>query len=558
MELRSEDLVLSGDEGAAVLRDAGLDVDPATAETLVARTEGWPAGVYLAALAARDQPDATVAAARFAGDHRLVAEYLREELMEGLPEDVVEFLTRTSVLEYLDGAACDALLQRSGSWAVLDDLARSNLFVVPLDAIGEQYRYHHLFADLLQVELRRREPELEAELHRRAGEVYEARGHHNVAVRHLHQAGEIERAAAIVWGNAVAYLGSGREATVDRWLSLFTRDELVNEPTLVVAMAWSCISSRATRPLDDWLDLAQRGATDRVLPDGTPLAAAVSLLEAAGGQHGLIRMVESAARADTLDRPHSPFRIVAAYVEGSGLLLLGRPDEARLRLEDAARGALLIPRTAAAAMAQLAALAIGLDDWDEAEATITRARGLVEEHHLDELSLLSNVYAVSALVRAHSGDVEAARRDANRGRRLVSLLNHFGLWLAIEARIVLGRAELLLDDPEAARVLAREARDIVGRLPDAGVLPERIADLFRAIDSSVQAGSELRVDPLTTAELRVLAYLPTHLSFQAMAEDLFVSRNTVKTQAISIYRKLGVSSRGDAVARARDLGLLES
>jgi LuxR family maltose regulon positive regulatory protein len=80
----------------------------------------------------------------------------------------------------------------------------------------------------------------------------------------------------------------------------------------------------------------------------------------------------------------------------------------------------------------------------------------------------------------------------------------------------------------------------------------------RAIDSTVQAESQLRADPLTTAELRVLAYLPTHLSFQAMAEDLFVSRNTVKTQAISIYRKLGVSSRGDAVARARDLGLLES
>ncbi len=123
---------------------------------------------------------------------------------------------------------------------------------------------------------------------------------------------------------------------------------------------------------------------------------------------------------------------------------------------------------------------------------------------------------------------------------------------------MLARAELLLGDPDAARRLAREARDLCRRLPDSGILPGRIADVSRAIDSTVQAGSELRADPLTTAELRVLACLPTHLSFQAMAEDLFVSRNTVKTQAISIYRKLGVSSRGDAVDRARELGLLES
>jgi LuxR family maltose regulon positive regulatory protein len=558
MELRAPDLVLSGEEGAAVLRDAGLDVDGDTAGAVVARAEGWPAGVYLAALAARDQPDARAAAVRFAGDHRLVAEYLRGELIEGLPADVVEFLIRTSLLEYLDGPVCDAVLGRTGSWAVLEELAGSNLFVVPLDATGEQFRYHRLFADLLQAELHRREPELEAELHRRAGEVYEARGQHNLAVRHLHDAGETHRAAEIVWGNLVAYLGSGRETTIDRWLALFTRDELVHEPALVLAMAWACVSARETRPLDDWLDLARRDATDAPLPDGTPFAAAVALLEATGGQHGVSRMVESASRAAALDRPDSPFQIIAAYVGGSGLLLLGRPVEARERLEDAARGALIIPRPAAAAMAQLALLAAGSGDWEEAEATIARARGVVEEHHLGDVSLLAVVFAVSALVHARAGDTERARREAIRARRLVSLLNHFGLWLAIEARVVLGRTELLLGDPEAARVLAREARDLSNRLPDAGIVPDRIADLFRSIDSDVQAGSELRADPLTTAELRVLAYLPTHLSFQAMAEDLFVSRNTVKTQAIAIYRKLGVSSRGDAVARARDLGLLES
>ncbi len=151
-----------------------------------------------------------------------------------------------------------------------------------------------------------------------------------------------------------------------------------------------------------------------------------------------------------------------------------------------------------------------------------------------------------------------ARRASQHSRRLLSLLNHFAVWLAIEARVVLARVELLLGEVESARVLGHEARDLLYRLPVAGILPERIDELFAAIGSGAQAVSELSAAPLTTAELRVLAYLPTHLSFQAMAEDLYVSRNTVKTQAISIYRKLGVSSRGDAVARARELNILEA
>jgi LuxR family maltose regulon positive regulatory protein len=558
MELRAEDLALSGPEGAAVLRDSGLQVDDDVAGAVVSRTEGWPAGIYLAALAARDQPDAALAAQRFAGDHRLVAEYLRDELLEGLPDELVEFLTRTSVLEYLDGAACDALLEGTGSWAVLEQLARSNLFVVPLDDAGEQFRYHHLFADLLQAELRRREPEQIPELHRRAGELFASRGQPNLAIRHLHRAGAIGRAADLVWANLVPQLGSGGNATVERWLALFSHDELVGEPALAVAMAWCCVSSRETRPLDEWLGLARRSPAGTCMPDGTPIEAAVALLQAIACERGLTPMVESAQRAFELDRDESRYRLIARYVEGSGLLLLGRGEEARPRLVEAAEGRLLIPRPAAAALAQLALLDAGLGDWDAAEVQIGRALAVIEEHHLGEVSLLAGVFAVSALVRAHRGDVTGARLHVNHARRLISFLNRFADWLAIEARVALARAELLIGHPAAARVLAREARDLATRLPDAGILPDRIAELFRTVDSTVQAESELRADPLTTAELRVLAYLPTHLSFQAMAEDLFVSRNTVKTQAISVYRKLGVSSRGDAVARARELGLLES
>ena len=184
---------------------------------------------------------------------------------------------------------------------------------------------------------------------------------------------------------------------------------------------------------------------------------------------------------------------------------------------------------------------------------------IVEEHHLDQQVPQVLTFAVSAYVRAHRGDTAGARRTALHARRLLSLLNHLGVWLADR---IAGR-------PRPRRAPARRRRGgsgARGRSPRPAVPPpggrrdprSGSTALIAAIDSSAQAVSELSAAPLTTAELRVLAYLPTHLSFQAMAEDLFVSRNTVKTQAISIYRKLGVSSRGDAVMRARELGLVDT
>ncbi|MGZ6994307.1 MAG: AAA family ATPase [Acidimicrobiia bacterium] len=558
MEIRAEDLTLTAAEGAVALRDAGLELDEAAADSLVERTEGWAAGIYLAALAVRDLPDAEDAAARFTGDNRVVAEYLRDELIDGLPDDLVEFLVRTSVLEYLDGPACDMLLEQSGSWAVLEELARSNLFVVPLDATGEQYRYHHLFADLLRVELHRREPDLERVLHARASELFASRGLPNLAIRHARLAGDVELAVRLVWLSAPAYLSTRRSATVERWLALFNRDEVIAHPPLAVAAAWCCISTRETRPINDWIALARLGDLEAPMPDGTPLGSAVSLLEAVAAEQGLKHMADAAARAHELDRGTSMFWPTAKYIEGSALLLLERPDEAKSRLEEAADCARVAPGTASGALAQLALLAAGTGSWAVADGLMDRAMRLVDEHHLSQQAPQALPFAVDALVRAHRGDHAGARRIAQHSRRLVSVVNHLGVWMVIESFVVLARVEIMLGDVEAARVLAREANDLLDRLPDAGILPERIAELLSTIDSGAEAASVLSTAPLTTAELRVLAYLPTHLSFQAIAEDLYVSRNTVKTQAISIYRKLGVSSRGDAVERARDLGLVEA
>lgn len=558
VEIGTEDLMFTPAEGAEALRDAGVKIDDAAADLLVERTEGWPAGIYLAALAVRDLDNAPDAATQFTGDHRLVAEFLRDELVDGLPDEVVEFLTRSSILDYLDGPGCDAVLDRSGSWAVLEELARSNLFVVPLDETGEKYRYHHLFADMLQVELRRREPELESVLHARASALFASRNQPNLAIEHARRAGDFTAAVALVWKYGPAMLGAGRSATVERWLAPFTPDDFKDYPTLAVIAAWCCVSTRETRPIAELIGVAARAGDEALLPDGTPVGVAVALLDAVACERGLRDMAESAARSRDLDRSDSFFRPTANYLEGSALLLLGQPAEARPRFDEAIRIGVMAPGVVAGSLAQMSLIAAGGEEWNEAEYLIGRAMALVDEHHLEQIVPQVLVFAVQAYVQAHRGDAVGARQTALHARRLLSLLNHLGVWLAVESRIVLARVELLLGDVEAARILTVEARDLLYRLREAGVVPARIDALHAEIESSAHAVSELSAAPLTTAELRVLSYLPTHLSFQAMAEDLFVSRNTVKTQAISIYRKLGVSSRSDAVERARDLGLVEA
>src|SRR5439155_17647400 len=187
---------------------------------------------------------------------------------------------------------------------------------------------------------------------------------------------------------------------------------------------------------------------------------------------------------------------------------------------------------------------------------IGRYRTIVERFELRERPAQGSSFAIAALVHARAGDASDARAEAKHALFLVSMLSTVAPWIAVEARIFLARAFLLLGDVGLARVIAREADELLALVPDGESLQARLAGLELTLDAEhVPLG--VLATPMTPAEMRVLRYLPTHLTFAAIAEELFVSRNTVKTQAISIYRKLGVSSRDPAVVAARSLGLLE-
>jgi LuxR family transcriptional regulator, maltose regulon positive regulatory protein len=556
LRIGPDSLAMSEPEAQLLLEHAGVELDGRALESLVIQVEGWPAGLYLAAIALRESENPAAAAERFAGRDRLVADYLRDEALRTFPEQLREFLVRSSVLDRLSARVCDDVLERTDSARMLEEVGTSNLFLVPLDRRGEWYRYHHLFRDMLGGELDRLDPSIKSTLHARASTWWEQHGDIDAALHHARAEGDIERMSALIWCNAPGYLSRGRTSTVTRWLEPFTPDDVATHPPLALAAAWWSLTAGDTASISHWTSLAERG-DDEFLPDGTSLRSAVLLLHALGGHDGLARAREDAALAFELDRPDSPFRPIARFVEGSALRLLGERKLARDRLEDGVRlSGVLHPAIHVHCLAHLALLAMEDGDLPGGASQIDQAMREIDRYVLGERPAMALAYAVAALSHARQGETAEAREAAKHGLWLLEKLTGIGAGLIADAGLSLARATLLLGDVSTSRMLVREAHRIVARYPDSGVLPERLREVERMTDAStVPVG--LAATPLTPAEMRVLRYLPTHLSFEAIAEELIVSRNTVKTQAIAAYRKLGVSSRAEAVEQARGLGLLD-
>jgi LuxR family transcriptional regulator, maltose regulon positive regulatory protein len=556
LRIGADSLAMSEPEAQRLLEHAGVELDGRSLESLVVQIEGWPAGLYLAAIALRESENPAAAAERFAGHDRLVAEYLRDEALRTFPGELREFLVRSSVLDRLSARVCDDVLERSDSDRMLEQINASNLFLVPLDRRGDWYRYHHLFRDMLGGELDRLDPSIKSTLHARASIWWERHGDIDASLRHARAEGDIDRMSALIWCNAPGYLSRGRTATVTRWLEPFSPDEVTAHPPLALAAAWWSLTAGDTASVGYWASLAEHDDAG-VLPDGTPLRSAVLLLHALGGAQGLTRARDDAALAFELDRPDSPFRPIARFVEGSALRLLGEPQLARDRLEDGARlSGVLHPSIHVHCLAHLALLAIDDGAMAEAASLVDRAMREIDRYVLGERPAMALVYAAAALSHARRGETSEARAASKHGLWLLEKLTGIGAGLIADAGLSLARATLLLGDVSTSRMLVREAHRIIARYPDAGVLPDLLTEVERMTDAStVPVG--LAATPLTPAEMRVLRYLPTHLSFEAIAEELIVSRNTVKTQAIAAYRKLGVSSRAEAVAQARELGLLD-
>ena len=266
VELRSDDLRFTQEETAAFLDELmNLDLLPEDISALQERTEGWIAGLQMAALSMRGRGDVSGFIKAFTGSHRFILDYLVEEVLDRQSGEVQAFLLRTSILERMTAPLCDALTGRDDSQAVLSRLDRENLFIVPLDDERRWYRYHHLFADLLRGRLKQSDPGLESALHGRASEWFERQGAIGESVSFALASGEFERVARLVTGNALALMEHSQLMTVRRQLEALPREAVLSRPWLGVAAAWVLAFSSRLEAAESLLETAERGllAQDR-------------------------------------------------------------------------------------------------------------------------------------------------------------------------------------------------------------------------------------------------------------------------------------------------------
>jgi ATP/maltotriose-dependent transcriptional regulator MalT len=533
-EVRAADLRFTLDEARALLDAAGVQLPDWALALLVERTEGWVAGLRLAAQSLAGHPDPERAAAEFCGSERTVSDYLLAEVLERLDEEARRLLLRTSVLEWVPGPLADVLTGHHGAERILQDLEQAGAFVVSLNMARSMFRYHRLFAELLQLELRRTEPALIQELHSAAAAWFTKHGHPAEAIRHAQVAGDAEPTAP----RAADELNTGSPHQAERHLELAERHG--RSDGAITGVACTHLGSALTiqgrlDEAEQWLDRAQRTLRAEVEPAaGMTLHWARGGIAMARGRHqealaafragGQLAELPVTAHADAVRMRASELQALVRLGESAGV-------EAALAAMD--------PSGRATGEMCIVLAELGLAKGDPGAATAALAPVTDGEF----ISGVHPIWVIEALlleVIAHDalGDGAAAGRGLERVLDLVGpdatllpfLLHPAPGLLERHARHCTAHAALIVSILD---VLGR------GRKPEAppgdqGHLPE----------------------PLSKGEIRVLRYLPTRLSVPEIAGELHLSENTVRTHTRHIYRKLGTHRRRDAVERARVLDLL--
>jgi LuxR family transcriptional regulator, maltose regulon positive regulatory protein len=552
VEIGSTLLALDVKETRDVAASGGLKLSQEAAEALRERTEGWAAAVVLATLSLRGRDDAAVRAAGLSGDQQQIADYLVEEVLERQPAHLERFLLGTSILDRMSAPLCDAVLGTDNAAGSLDALARSNAFVVRLDDRGEWYRYHHLFSDLLRAELKRRHPELLPVYLRRAARWCEANGSPGLAFAYAREGGDLAAAGRIALASRDAFTRRGRIESLRLWLDGCSEQEIASDPQLSIAAAWvfgylgEAIRSRR------FFAAAERAPLDVPSADGaSSLRSALANLRTALAPDGIPQMLRDAEFVYASEKAAGTrWFLSGCRAMGVAYLLLGRPQEAITVLREALALSSHQPEVAHTRIFSLSYLAFAASEMGnrrDAQRWAVEATWLVGDRRLHETTYGAIAYTAGALAHQQRGDHTEAARELENVRRLRPLLG--GAWW-LNADLALRCADISLDLGEltGALDLAQVAGDALQGYPDAGTLPARLQRLEQRIRRGQDYG-------LTPAELRLVAFLPTHVSLQEIADRLHLARATVKTHVASIYDKLGVPGRSEAVEIIERAGL---
>jgi LuxR family transcriptional regulator, maltose regulon positive regulatory protein len=558
-EIDASQLRFSRSEAASLLNelhDLGLPIEMVT--TLHERTEGWAAGLYLAVLSMRGREDVLGFIESFAGSDRRVVDYLGAEVLAEQPDAEVTFLLDTAVLDRFCAPLCDAVTGAGNARAMLDRIERSNYFLIPLDPSHDWYRYHHLFGDLLRHELERRRPGAAADLRRRAGRWFLDAGLVSEAIEHLTGAGDLEEVSDLIATHWLRFANAGERATVMRWLEALPRDHVLSDARLCLAQARTALVVGNRDEILQWVELAEKAPKHN--PKNAPRLQdqVVALRATAWEQLGDLGETQRLARGLAPFDGSSFWHGLAASDMGIAAHWLDDNDEAARLLETAlALNRDQISMVSVFALGVLALIAADSGDWRACAARVDAGLRFIRTRGLEEYGQCSMVHAAHGRLLHHERRVSEARSQLERA----AVLARRGAGVVEVAYVLVTLAELLreLGDRRVARELVLEAHELLSSAREPGTLVPRLV---------AQAQSRLRLvlrpagarsvvtDELTAREEAVLHLLPSGLSATDIGRELGISRDTIKTHTKNIYRKLGASSRREAVARARELELL--
>ncbi len=542
VEIRAGDLRFEVQEASTLLRQRGATPLERHVDALCERTEGWAAGLVLASMSLADSPDADAFVAAFQGDDRLVADYLTDEFLSGVSPEDRHRLVRTSILDRLTGPLVDALGDTTDGAAWLRELAARNQLLISLDRTGTWFRYHHLLGDLLRLEAGNLSDHELEELHRRAGSWLRRHGLPHDAVEHYTRSGDHHEAADLIYDEATELLNGGQLATLKHQIARLgpVADHHIGTAIVngFIALFTGDITS-AQRYLALARDL---GLGDDERRPATALAIYIA-----------IAVGDVASALAEADGPVEPTESSQALSLATARTWAGDFTGAEPLLQAAERLSVEQHNALVTAGVPVYAAIAAIETGRDPEAADAAGRALEIAEATGAGSVAQLAVAHSIIGRASDDPDDALAASA----RAVDLVSSSGPPLTRSYALTSAADVLTRHDQPDADGLLRRARSIIDGCPDPGIVGQYLARIEARTGTLEPAPpSPGLVENLTDREQAVLRYLPSQLSQRDIANELYVSLNTVRTHCKAIYRKLGVGDRKAAVQAARDHGLL--
>ena len=544
-EIRAADLAFTVEETSSLLAIEQVHLTSGSVRDLVDRTEGWAAGLYLATLsmAGRSDPDEFVR--EVSEGNRFIGDYLTEEVLAGLSDEVREFIRTMSILDRFSAPLADHLTGSHNSAALLDELERSNLFLIPCDETRRWFRFHHLFASAARSDLEMEEPGRLPGLHSQAASWFRDHGDIDEAVMHSLASGSTSEAVELMQANWLQYVGAGRTATVVGWLDSLGPAVIASDPAARVTAAWMAALSGNEAALTDHLAALAEFEELGPLPDGSrSVESAIAMIQGLFGYDGPVAMTRGAQRALELETDgRSPYYSIAHVSRGHAAYVAGDLDLAATLLAKASHTEAAPPIIRMLALALLS-FSEGERDHQELSCELAEeAMQIVDAVGLGGTPQAATAFSALALAQAAGGDITTAATTMEQGLALRRRNPAQGPWV-LHHLLAGAQVALRVGERDEARQLAEEVSNWIGSYPEGMErMRERLRLVEEAIDArAASASTAQHGEPLTERETDVLRLLQGSLSLSEIASELFISPNTIKTHAKAVYRKLGVSS----------------